>query len=55
LKGVSSRYLRPEFTNHVNQAITHSRYWSGSYSAGSRGGAPLTTVKDYIDNHKHPA
>jgi putative transposase len=60
LKGVSSRYLssrylRRQFTDHVNQAIMHSRLWSGSYSAGSCGGAPLTTVKNYIANHKHPA
>jgi putative transposase len=55
LKGVSSRYLRQEFTDHVNPAIVHGRFWSGSYFAGSCGGAPLTAVKHYIDNHKHPA
>jgi putative transposase len=55
LKGVSSRYLPQEFTDRVNQAITHGRFWSGSYLAGSCGGAPLTAVKNYTDNHKHPA
>ncbi|MFE4976252.1 transposase, partial [Kitasatospora sp. NPDC056651] len=28
--------------------------WSGSYFAGSCGGAPLTVVKQYIENQKRP-
>ncbi|MGW3655307.1 IS200/IS605 family transposase [Streptomyces sp. NPDC005151] len=55
LKGVSSRYLRAEFTDRVNRATMHGRFWSGSYYAGSSDGAPLQAVKDYIDNQKHPA
>ncbi|MFJ8078265.1 IS200/IS605 family transposase [Streptomyces sp. NPDC096176] len=54
LKGVSSRYLRAEFTGRVNQATMHGRFWSGSYFAGSCGGAPLQVVKDYIENQKRP-
>lgn len=54
LKGVSSRYLRAEFTGRVNRATTHGRFWSGSYFAGSCGGAPLQVVKDYIENQKRP-
>lgn len=49
LKGVSSRYLRQEFTGHVNRFIMHGRFWSGSYFAGSCGGAPLDIVKQYIE------
>ncbi|MFI1769750.1 IS200/IS605 family transposase, partial [Streptomyces sp. NPDC020800] len=52
LKGVSSRYLRQEFTGRVNHFIVHGRFWSGSYFAGSCGGAPLTVVKQYIENQK---
>ncbi|WP_413801530.1 IS200/IS605 family transposase [Streptomyces iranensis] len=52
LKGVSSRRLRQEFTGRVNPAITHGRFWSGSYFAGSCGGAPLQVVKDYIETQK---
>ncbi|MFF4738673.1 IS200/IS605 family transposase [Streptomyces sp. NPDC001262] len=55
LKGVSSRYLRAEFTGRVNRATMHGRFWSGSYFAGSCGGAPIRTVKDYIENQKRPA
>ncbi|MFF2520212.1 transposase, partial [Streptomyces sp. NPDC058086] len=29
--------------------------WSPSYFAGSCGGAPLSIVKDYIDNQTRPA
>ncbi|GAA3897813.1 hypothetical protein GCM10022207_77700 [Streptomyces lannensis] len=29
-------------------------FWSPSYFAGSCGGTPLTVVKDYIENQKHP-
>ncbi|MFC5787175.1 transposase, partial [Streptomyces aureus] len=28
--------------------------WSGSYFAGSCRGAPLTVVKQYIDNQQRP-
>ncbi|MFI9721943.1 IS200/IS605 family transposase [Streptomyces sp. NPDC052396] len=55
LKGVSSRYLRAEFTGRVNRATMHGRFWSGSYFAGSCAGAPIQAVKDYIENQKHPA
>ncbi|MFH8738197.1 transposase, partial [Streptomyces sp. NPDC017964] len=29
-------------------------FWSGSYFAGSCGGAPLTVVKQYIENQQRP-
>ncbi|WP_082126690.1 IS200/IS605 family transposase [Allosalinactinospora lopnorensis] len=54
LKGVSSRYLRREFTYQVNRNIMHGRFWSGSYFAGSCGGAPLAVVKRYIQEQQRP-
>lgn len=54
LKGVSSRRLRAEFTGRVNRAVMHGRFWSPSYFAGSCGGAPLSVVKEYIENQKRP-
>ncbi|MFD4144650.1 IS200/IS605 family transposase [Streptomyces sp. NPDC058572] len=54
LKGVSSRYLRAEYTSRINLATIHERFWSGSYFAGSCDGAPLQMVKDYIANQKRP-
>ncbi|MFI6864012.1 transposase [Streptomyces sp. NPDC050421] len=44
LKGVSSRYLRQEFTGHANRAVMHGRSWSPSYVAGSCDGAPLSST-----------
>ncbi|MEV7004654.1 transposase, partial [Streptomyces sp. NPDC093982] len=31
-----------------------SHFWSGSYFAGSCGGAPLTVVREYIEDQKQP-
>lgn len=55
LKGVSSRYLQAEYTGRINRIGTGSAFWSPSYFAASCGGAPLSIVKDYIENQKRPA
>jgi putative transposase len=49
LKGVSSRRLRQEYDSHVRRYLWGGHFWSGSYFAGSCGGAPLTPV------HRGPA
>jgi putative transposase len=54
LKGVSSRYLRKEYDAHVRRYLWGGHFWSGSYFAGSCGGAPLTAVRQYIDNQQRP-
>jgi putative transposase len=54
LKGVSSRYLRQEYDDHVRKYLWGGHFWSGSYFAGSCGGAPLTVVEQYIENQKRP-
>lgn len=55
LKGVSSRYLRAEYTGQINRIGMGSVFWAPSYFAGSCGGEPLNIVKDYIDSQKRPA
>ncbi len=55
LKGVSSRRLRQEYDAHVRRYLWGGHFWSGSYFAGSCGGAPLTVVKQYIENQQRPA
>lgn len=55
LKGVSSRRLRQEHDSHVRRYLWGGHFWSGSYFAGSCGGAPLTIVKQYIENQQRPA
>jgi len=54
LKGVSSRMLRCKFEKQVNKLCWKGVLWSPSYFAGSCGGAPLETVKQYIQNQKSP-
>ncbi|MER5973408.1 IS200/IS605 family transposase [Streptomyces sp. NPDC002055] len=54
LKGVSSRYLRAEYTSRINHIGTGSAFWAPSYFVGSCGGAPLSIVREYIENQKRP-
>lgn len=55
LKGVSARLLRKEFPTHLDRFLWGEHLWSPSYFAGSVGGAPLDTVRDYIINQQRPA
>ena len=53
LKGVSSRLLRK------NHDYLHRYYWKGvlwspSYFAGSCGGAPISVIRQYIQNQTTP-
>ena len=52
LKGASSRRLRQDFVGRITPAAMRCRFWSPSFFAGSRSGAPLSTVKDFIANQK---
>lgn len=54
LKGVTARRLRQEYAPHVRKYLCGEHFWSGSYFAGSCGGAPLTVVKQYIENQQRP-
>lgn len=48
LKGVSARLLHKEYDAHVSRYLWGGHFWSGSYFAGSRGGAPLTVVQQSV-------
>ena len=54
LKGVSSRRLRQEFPDLARHYRRARRLWSGSYFAGSVGGAPLNVLRAYIEQHHRP-
>jgi putative transposase len=54
LKGVSARLLRKEFPSHVRTHLWGGHFWSPSYLAASCGGAPLSIIKEYIENQKRP-
>jgi putative transposase len=50
LKAVSAHYLRTEFTSRTSPHLVNGHLWSPSYFAVSAGGAPLTVIRQYIDN-----
>ena len=54
LKGVSSRRLRQEFPDLVRHYYRANRLWSGSYFAGSVGGAPISVLRQYIEQQNTP-
>ena len=54
LKGVSSRYLRAQYTGPIHRTGTGPVFWSRSYVAGSCGGAPPTVIGQYIEDQKPP-
>ncbi|NNH68674.1 IS200/IS605 family transposase [Nocardia uniformis] len=54
LKGVSSRRMRQEFPELVHHYWRAQRLWSGSYFAGSVGGAPISVLRQYIEQQERP-
>ena len=55
LNGVSSRRLRQEFPDPRQCYRRARRLWSGSYFAGSAGGAPISVLRQYIEQQDPPA
>lgn len=53
LKGVSSRLLRANF-EEIRRHYWKGVLWSPSYFAGSCGGAPISIIRQYIENQKTP-
>lgn len=49
MKGKSSRYLRQEFPKLTTQMPC---LWTNSYFVATVGGAPLATIKQYVENQK---
>lgn len=54
LKGVSAHYLRKEYADHIPKYLWGDHFWSPSYLAASAGGAPLSDIKEYIEQQKPP-
>jgi len=49
LKTVSSRLIRKEFSEHLKPFFWKPFFWSRSYCIISCGGAPLSIIKQYIE------
>ena len=54
LKGVSSRLIRKKNYPEIQKKLWGNQLWSPSYFAGSCGGAPLSIIKQYIENQQRP-
>ncbi|MEU3163138.1 IS200/IS605 family transposase [Streptosporangium sp. NPDC006930] len=54
LKGVSSRRMRTEFPELARHYYRANKLWSGSYFAGSVGGAPISVLRRYIEQQNRP-
>ncbi|TMR94515.1 IS200/IS605 family transposase [Nonomuraea basaltis] len=54
LKGVSSRRMRREFPELARHYYRANKLWSGSYFAGSVGGAPISVLRQYIEQQNRP-
>lgn len=50
LKGVSSHTLRKEFASLVSRLPS---LWTNSYFVSTVGGAPLSVIKQYVENQKN--
>ncbi|SNT48150.1 putative transposase [Streptosporangium subroseum] len=55
LKGVSSRRMRQEFPELAHHYYRATKLWSVSYFAGSVDGAPLSVLRQYIDQQNRSA
>ncbi|AKX49180.1 cytosine methyltransferase [Thiopseudomonas alkaliphila] len=54
LKGVSSRRLKLLHPELVKLAYMKNALWSPSYYAGSVGGAPISVIRQYIEQQARP-
>ena len=54
LKGVSSRLIRKKNYSIIKQSLYGKSLWSPSYFAGACGGAPLSIIKQYIEQQNSP-
>ena len=54
LKGVSSRMIRRKNYPSLREKLWGGALWSPSYFAGSCGGAPISIIRQYIEQQNTP-
>ena len=54
LKGVSSRMIRKKNYSNIRKKLWSNQLWSPSYFAGSCGGAPISIIRQYIEQQQTP-
>jgi len=54
LKNVSSRMIRKKNYPEISKKLWGGALWSPSYFAGSCGGAPISIIRQYIEQQRTP-
>lgn len=54
LKTVTSRLLRKEFSNHLDEYYWQPVLWTRAYCLLTTGGATIETIRKYIENQDRP-
>lgn len=54
VKTVTSRYLRKEYSDRINQFYKKDVLWNGSYFIASCGGVTIETLKKYVESQNKP-
>lgn len=54
LKGVSSRMIREKHKKALKSKLWGNALWTPSYFAGSCGGAPISVIRQYIEQQQTP-
>ncbi|MDW0694818.1 transposase, partial [Mannheimia haemolytica] len=54
IKGVSSRMIRKKNYPSIRKKLWGNQLWSPSYFAGSCGGAPISIIRQYIEQQQTP-
>ena len=54
VKTTSSRLLRRDFGQHLRRVYRKPVFWSRSYCIISCGGAPLSVIRQYVEQQKSP-
>jgi putative transposase len=54
LKTATSRLVRKEFAEHVKRFYWKPMFWSRTYCLLTVGGAPLSVLKQYIEQQSEP-
>jgi len=54
VKTTSSRLVRREFGNQLRRVYRKPAFWSRSYCIISWGGAPLSVIKQYVEQQSAP-
>ncbi len=54
MKGVSSRMIREKHGKNLKKKLWGNALWSPSYFAGSCGGAPISVIRQYIEQQQTP-